>query len=196
MENIPEELKAIITNITLPSKEDWDKFLCKIEYKTIEKNSVIVSPKIPCDFIFFLAKGYTRHYCITENGDEITTWISKPGDIVTELYGFYTAQNSPYCIQSITEASIYFINKKDLYQLYDESHCWERFGRIVAENSMIKLSDMALLMQGGNAMDKYLYILQNNTELFNSVSLGKIASFLGISQETLSRVRKKITTSN
>jgi CRP/FNR family transcriptional regulator, anaerobic regulatory protein len=193
---VPAELKVIVDNIVAITQQEWESFVSKMQRKDFNKNTLVVAPHNACDFIFFLAEGYTRHFYINADEKEVTTWLSKPGDIVTELYGFYTTRSPLYGIKTITSTCIYYLKRRHLFELYNESHAWERFGRIIAEQSMIKISDMALILQTGDATDKYAFMLQNNPELLNIISLGQIASFLGLSQETVSRIRRKIVNPN
>jgi CRP/FNR family transcriptional regulator, anaerobic regulatory protein len=193
MEMLSKTLQALIGAVVTPNTVEWGQFAAKVKTKIYSRHQLIVVPFKPCNLIFFIEEGYTRHFYINENDEEIVTWLSKPGDVVTELYGFYRNANVKFGVRTLTPTTIHYLHKNDLYALYDESHLWERFGRIVAEHAMIRLSDMALIMQGGDAMDRYKFILDRNPEIFASVSLGQIASFLGITQETLSRVRKRMS---
>ena len=123
---------------------------------------------------------------------EITHWFSFEEDFVTSFHSFITGQPSVENIQLFEGSVLWAISKESLTQLLNQHREIERLLRIAYEKYYIRLEERFVNAQFKTAAERYQTLLQQRPNIIERVSLGYIASYLGISQETLSRVRSRI----
>jgi CRP-like cAMP-binding protein len=157
----------------------------------VVKNTILVNHKERCRNIFFIEKGLVRGFYYDE-GKEITNWFAQEEEFATSFYSFITNEPSPESIEAIEDCQITQISHADLQDLYKKFPETERIGRIITENYYIKLEERFLNIQFRTAKERYHNLLSKNPGLLQRASLGQIATYLGITQETLSRIRAEL----
>jgi len=156
----------------------------------IEKDGYLVNEGQICRKLFFIEKGCVRGFYY-KDGKEISHWFGFEGDFVTSFNSFIQQKSSFEYLQSIENSTFWSISYSKLYELYDQYPEIERVGRITCEQYYIRLEERYVGSQFQTASDRYGNLVTHNPGILQRVPLGYIASFLGISQETLSRVRSK-----
>ena len=141
--------------------------------------------------MYFLEKGALRGY-YTPDGKEITHWFAFEQDFVTSFHSFSTGQPAVETIQLIEGSVLWAISKDSLTGLLNNYHEIERLLRIAYEKYYIRLEERFVNAQFKTAAERYQNMLAESPHIIERVPLGHIASYLGISQETLSRVRTRI----
>jgi CRP-like cAMP-binding protein len=107
------------------------------------------------------------------------------------MYSFVSQKASYENIQAIEPATLYAITFDDLQKLYKNYPTFDKIGRLLTEQYYVALEERIMSLQFQTAIERYQSLMQNENYLLQRVSLGMIASYLGISQETLSRIRSK-----
>lgn len=153
------------------------------------KQCLLVEGQI-CDFIAFVCSGIVRHYHI-KDGNEITCDITLPNSFITDFKSFSQNIPSNYYFQALKESSLLLINKKDLLTLYDTHRAIETFGRLMAENIAQRTVDIAMSLASNKPEERVVKLLQQQAELFQLVPQRYLANMLGISPESLSRIRAR-----
>ena len=143
-----------------------------------------------CTSIFFIKKGAVRGY-INDGGKDNTTWISVENEIVSSIYSFVKQLPSIENMQAIEDCELLRMDQLDLERLYEISPGFNIAARRVYEKYYADAEVRALTVRLSNAKKKYEFFLQTYDHLANRIQLTYIASFLGMSLETLSRVRAK-----
>jgi CRP-like cAMP-binding protein len=172
--SISKELEQELNNITIK--------------KTFDKGEAIINCFERCDRIFFIDKGLVRGYYY-DDGKEITHWFAQEQEFATSFYAFITSKPASEHVQALEETEVIEIPYNVLQHLYKTFPETERLGRIITENYYIKLEERFLSLQFKTAKERYQKLLNSKPSLIQRVSLGQIASYLGITQETLSRIR-------
>ena len=126
------------------------------------------------------------------DGKEITHWFGFENDFVTSFHSFTTQQPAVENIQLLEGSILWSISKEKLTALFDQYHEVERLVRIAYEKYYIRLEERFINSQFKTAAERYENLLHQTPHILERVSLGHVASYLGISQETLSRTRSKI----
>lgn len=121
----------------------------------------------------------------------ITQWISSPNELVTDLSAFYFDQPARFDIQAITDVTLYSISKNDYNKINTYIYNWAKRERLFLGKCFIHLEERVLSFLSMTAEMRYQHLFEYNKELFNQVPLNYIASMIGMSPETLSRVRSK-----
>ncbi|WP_126973259.1 Crp/Fnr family transcriptional regulator [Gynurincola endophyticus] len=141
--------------------------------------------------LFMLEKGLVRAFFIKEN-KEVNTWFGSEGMILGSILPAYSLLPSFENIQFLEDSIVHFITIQDLNKLYLEYPELNLIGRKIAEEYCKIMEERIVSLQSKTAEERYLSLLQHEPDLLFRVSLGHIASYLGVAQETLSRIRKKI----
>jgi CRP/FNR family transcriptional regulator, anaerobic regulatory protein len=173
--SVSEELKQAITSVSKKS--------------VVAKNQTILSSGEKCNDIFFVEKGLLRGYYIDEEGKDITNWFAQENEFATCFYSFIAKQPSFEIIQTLENCELTKLTYADLQSLYLNFPETERIGRIITEDYYIKLEERILNLQFKTAKERYNSLLLLKPKLLQRASLGQIATYLGITQETLSRIR-------
>ncbi|NQZ45452.1 MAG: Crp/Fnr family transcriptional regulator [Flavobacteriaceae bacterium] len=183
-------MKETIQSLLEFSEESFDRLLKIATEKEVAKHQVLFRPDKPTNKILFLKEGLLRGYKISD-GKDYTHHFYFENWFATDFSSFLNEKPSQIFIESIEKTSYYEFKKRDLLDLYNKSHQNERLGRIIAEKAFLstveKLADLQLL----NLIDKYHALVNRNPNLFQRVPQKYIASYLGVSEQSLSRIKKQ-----
>lgn len=158
------------------------------EQVVLSKGEHLVREGERCRRLYFLESGALRGYYNLE-GKEITHWFAFAQDFVTSFHSFITEQPAVENIQLLEGSILLAISKERLNRLLDAHHEIERLLRIAYEKYYIRLEERYVNAQFKTATERYEDLLKQTPHIVERVPLGYIASYLGISQETLSRIR-------
>ena len=172
------------------SPEELTDILSYFNKEKVQKNQILLEAGQVCHKLYFLESGVGRSYYLNSNGKYITQWFFGEGSFMTSLESFFQETPSFSYMEMLEDSEIYSISKKDIDFLFEKYHAMEKFGRIISIEMTTKISNKLHGIQFQAASDRYKYILKEFPNISNRVPLGDIASYLGITQETLSRIRK------
>lgn len=137
-----------------------------------------------------LTEGYLRIYN-DHDGKEITQWISSPGQFVTEISSLLFDRPSRWNIQALTDCKLQSISTTEYKKLNDTIAGWPRLEKLFIAKCFTTLEDRIFSFLSMTAEERYHMLFNYNSDLFNQVPLQYLASMLGMTPETLSRIRKK-----
>lgn len=141
--------------------------------------------------VYFIKKGIVRAYALQED-HEVTFWFGKEGDTVLSMKS-YIEQNPGYeNIELLEDCDLYKISISDLQKLYQQDIHITNWGRKIAEKELIKTEERLISRQFKTATERYQQLLKEQSDILQRVSLGLVASYLGITQVSLSRIRAEI----
>ena len=156
----------------------------------LPKNEFLLTEGKTCKHLYFLCQGAIRGYYNLE-GKEITYWFGFENDFVTSFHSFITGEPAVENIQLLEGCVLLSITKEKLTRLCNQYHEIERVVRIAYEKYYIRLEERFVNNQFKTAAERYEKLLKDTSHILERVPLGMVASYLGITQETLSRVRGK-----
>jgi CRP-like cAMP-binding protein len=154
----------------------------------VKADEPVIKLESRCSDLFFIEKGFLRGYYYDE-GKEITNWFAQEGEFATCFYAFVAMKPAFETIETLEDSILVKIPHAALQKLYLKFPETERVGRIITEQYYIKLEERLLSLQFTTAKERYQNFVQSKQSLLQRTSLGQIASYLGITQETLSRIR-------
>ena len=189
------ELKKNIEQFVPISDEEFEQFVGKLEFKTYGKNEYLLKQGEICTQVIFLTKGCFRYF-YNNDGNEKTGQFFFENSWYTDMESFISGDPSEQNIQAIEPLECLVLNKKDLYELYDSSQTFERFGRLLIEFSFLGVKNKNKMLANLSPEEQYLQLLQNRPKVVERISQKYIASYLGIKPESLSRIRKRIFKNN
>lgn len=138
----------------------------------------------------FVQNGLMRVY-VDEEDKEVTQWISSKGHFITDLSSFVFKSESRWNIQALVDSEIYTISSEDYEKLGEVIPKWHVLEKLFIVRCFGLMEDRIYTHLSMTAEERYQFFFENNKELFNQVPLKYIASMLGMTPETFSRVRKK-----
>jgi len=141
--------------------------------------------------IYFIKQGIVRAYAQTAD-NEITFWFGKEGDPIVSMKSYVENQKGYEDVEILEDCELYQIKTKNLQNLFDEDIHIANWGRKFAERELVKTEERLISRQFRTAKERYKELLENSPDLIQRVQLGHIASYLGITQVSLSRVRAEI----
>ncbi|MDR2955118.1 MAG: Crp/Fnr family transcriptional regulator [Prevotella sp.] len=162
----------------------------KVQFLTKKKGSFIIKKGQIVSNLFIVEKGLIRSFYNKEE-QEITVWFGYENIPFAAIASIYSNQASHETIQCLEDSVFQYISEKDLYDLYEKYPEVNTIGRKIAEEYCILLDERAFSFQTKSAEERYDALIKNEPEIIKRAPLGYIASYLGITQETLSRIRRK-----
>ena len=172
--------------------QEYLKNLC--EPVSFQKGELLLKEGEVCEHIYFINKGVIRGF-VREGHKDITTWITAEYELVTSIYGLDNNEPSTENIQAIENCELLSLTNTDIKNLYDRFPEFNITIRKLLQQYYKDAEGRAFVARLTNAENKYKYFLKRYRHLANRVPLKYIASFLGMTLETLSRTRKKMSTS-
>lgn len=176
------------------SEDDIQLALPYWKLQVYKKGEYYNQYKTVCRYLGFITQGYFRSYMIDpKNGKEKNIFIYPTHQFVVTFKSFIHQVPCDYHTQALTDARALCISLPDLLRLYKQSHGWERFGRLAAQEAFNVAIDRAESMLFKTPEERYLYLVEKQPEMVNAIPLYHISSYLGIEGPSLSRIRKRIS---
>ncbi|WKN41345.1 Crp/Fnr family transcriptional regulator [Tunicatimonas pelagia] len=159
-----------------------------IQREHYPRKAILHRGQTVCDHLFFIESGVVRTFYYRD-GKDITAHIATDYGAITAIDSFIQRKRSRYTIEVLEDSQLIKIHYYDLYQLLEKNPALERTIRIFLEHVYIDLAERIEGLLFHTARERYEHLLAQNPAIIQRVDLKHIASYLGISQETLSRVR-------
>ena len=159
--------------------------------KQLEKGEYLIQPGWKAHFMAFINRGTFRVFYLNEQAEEVTTWFSFEGMFVTDLLCFYKEVPAVFYVEAIEDSEVVSLQKATLEKLYLKHPEFREFGRKFAENGMVMVMERMVSLQTKSAEERYRELLAQ-PQFLQKIPLKYLASFLGITDTSLSRIRKNI----
>lgn len=157
--------------------------------KTLSRGQFHLTSGKISDEYFFLDKGYMRVFAHDTEGNEVTTNFCAAGQVVFEISSFFYRTRSKENIQALTDCEGWFITYEQLNNLFHALPEFREFGRGVLVRGFADLKTRMLSTITETAEERYAHLLKTNPDIFQHAPLKYIASYLGITDTSLSRIR-------
>lgn len=157
----------------------------------LPRNEYLITQGKICRHLYFLEQGCLRGFYHLEN-KEVTHWFGFENDFVTSFHSFITQEPAVENIQLVEGCVLWSISKDNLTALFNQYQDIERLVRIAYEKYYIRLEERFVNAQFRTATERYQLLLQQSPHILDRMPLGHVAAYLGISQETLSRIRGRL----
>ena len=187
-----DDIEIVVGNIssrfTLLTNECKLDLINSAKIFTVGKATMIVKEGQNADKLYFVINGCMRVF-YQKNEKDITDWFAFENDFVSSINSFFLDIPSPHYIQTLEETSHMEISRENTLRLMEKHHCFETLGRKAITQIMLQLQNRIVSLQFETAQQKYDNLLTIRSDITQRVPLNNIASYLGISLETLSRIR-------
>jgi CRP-like cAMP-binding protein len=190
--NYTSVLANVSKHITL-EKVEVDYFTSLIHPKEISRKDFILKEGDLCDTINYVQSGVLRAYYRDKESNDNIIMFALNDWWITDMYSFVSQQPAMLHIDAIEDSIIIQLRKEDLERLYIEVPKFEKFFRIIMQNSYVREQLRVIQNLSLPAEERYLNFLTKYPQIVQRVPLKQIASYLGITPEFLSVIRKKIS---
>jgi CRP-like cAMP-binding protein len=192
-----KSLVKAITEISLLSPECLQTFISAWKQWTVPKDQILLREHTVSNYIYFIEKGVARifyHKNASPNDSsgrdkEVTEWIAMDNQFFLSITSFFLRSPSHLIIQTLEPSELYGIHHNDLMALADKHHEIEKLLRKMVTLSLILSQQRMDSIQFETAQQRYEKLLTTSPDIIKRVPLSYIASFLGVTLETLSRIR-------
>ena len=189
-----QQLKLYLDKITSISSSDWNFFISKLQRRVITKKSVFIKVNQIENHISFIETGIVRLFIPKDNPEkEITFGFSFENQFVSAYDSFLTQTPSSYQLQALTETTILSITYEDLQLVYKHTQIGNLIGRLTAERLFLIKSKREQNLLNLSAEERYLKLFKERPELLKEIPLKYISSYIGVTAQALSRIRKRIS---
>jgi CRP-like cAMP-binding protein len=193
MSNLKNNFKNFIRQITTISDKEFDETVIFFNALTLKKGEFFVKQGRVCRQIAYINKGTLRTLYLNDKAEETTSCFCTENSLTTSYKSFILQQPSTLSIQALEDTELLVIDYEKLQKLYSTSIVWQTLGRAVAEREYIVMEKYASILNNETAKEKYLRLLKEQPNVLQKANIEDIASYLGVTRRTLSRIRKEIS---
>lgn len=189
-----DTLKYALNNLAGLDEEDFNLSKDYWQPKDYKKGEYYNEYRNVCKYLGFIEQGVFRTYYVdVKTEEEKNVFFFSQHQIVVSFQSFIHQAPCNYYTQSMTDSKVLYIHIDNLKKLYQQSHKWERLGRLIAEMafSISMRRTESFLFQSPE--ERYLDLIKQHPEIFNNIPLYHLSSYLGIQGPSLSRIRKRIS---
>jgi len=188
LNNIEHAIQNISQTYSKLTDNCMADFIQVANHFTKDKSTLLVTEGQYADKSYFIIKGCARAYYL-KDGKDITDWFAFENDFINSINSFFENIPSPHFIELLEPTTFLEISRADIFHLADRYHDFDRLLRIIATKTMLALRNRIFSIQFETARQKYENLLNIRPDITQRVPLMHIASYLGITLETLSRIR-------
>ena len=174
-----------------------EKELIKTFFKPqrLKKKQFLLVEGHVCKYLAFVSKGLLKSYNVDDKGNEHINQFAPEGWWSSDMNSFFNGENSFYTIDAVEDTDLLLITNDDFEKLTLQVPIMDRYFRLLFQNSLISKERRLISSHTHTAEEKYKHILENNPDLVKRIPQNLLASFLGLSPETLSRLKKNVINS-
>lgn len=180
-------------SFNLFSKDEIKEFLNLFEFRKVGKNEYFIHEGEPCKEVAFIQSGIFRSFYISEDGKDMTYCFRFPNTMIAAYSSFISGNLSKENMQAITDAELLILKKETVDEWIEDNLNWTKFLKSIAEQEYMELETRFFQLQRDSAAQRYSTLLTNHPDYIQNIPLQYLASYLGITQRHLSRIRKEIT---
>lgn len=188
---MPNEFEKYIQSYFGVPPETLQQIVAFFQPKILSKGAYFLKEGQYADQMGFVQSGIVREYFLDDNGREVTKWISTPGYFVVDIGSFLFHQPARWNLQTLSEVELLVISKTDYAKIAQVVPKWPELEKRFIARCFTILEQRIVTHLSLSSEERYQLFFAHNPELFNQVPLQYLASMLGMTPETFSRIRKK-----
>jgi CRP-like cAMP-binding protein len=190
---IIDKLLSSFDNYLPLNEAEREDLAGRVIERKIKRRQFILQENDVCKHYTFVAEGCFKKFQVDDKGTEHNLQFAAEGDWLMEIDSFYFDKPSRVYIEAIEPSVIFQINKPDLFHLFTNNPKFDRNFRVIVENRFVELENRVLQAISSTAEERYLSFIKQYPHLLSRLPNTQIASYLGITPEFLSKVRKDLS---
>ncbi len=189
-----EQLLLNIKSKISLSGEDAERVKGFFIPRKIRKRQYILNAGDVCRFIIFVEKGMLRSFSVDENGHDHVMQFATESWWISDMNSFFSGDAAVYNIEALEDSELLLLSKQAMEDMMDRVPGMERYFRLLMQNNIVSLQRRIIASVTYSAEEKYMKLMEVCPDIINRAPQQYIASYLGITPETLSRIRKQVST--
>lgn len=185
-------LKTVQQKVTLTSDEA-ELLKQFFTLKKVRKRQYMLNEGEVCKYNLFVAKGLLRSFGVEENGYEQVVQFAVEGWWISDLNSFFSGDVAVYNIEALEDCELLLLTRQSMDKMLEKLPKMERYFRLLMQNHIVALRQRIIASQRHSAEERYIRLIEGFPTILARVPQQYIASYLGMTPETLSRVRKQIS---
>ena len=185
-------MRLAISNFIEFADSEWLEFSEDFVEKKIDKGDFLITERDYCNYVGFIDQGLLNYYYLVD-GKKYIRGFFFDNDFISSYTSFLLNEKAKGYIQAVENTSITLIHKTKIYQLYEKTSKFQQLGRMLTEHLFILVSEKYEDLLLKSPEERYLNLIENKPNVIQSIPQYMIASWLGITPEALSRIRKRLT---
>lgn len=161
--------------------------------KKLRKRQYLLNAGDVCQYITFVEKGLLRSFTVDDKGNEHVVQFAIEGWWISDMGSFTSGKEAMYNIEALEDCELLNLTRQSMEELLIKLPVMERFFRMLMQNNIVALQRRVIAYMSLSAEEKYLKLLEVAPDIMTRASQQHIASYLSITPETLSRIRKKVS---
>jgi CRP-like cAMP-binding protein len=186
------QIREYFAQIVEMSDIDWDLFSSKLKKVEFKKRTTILEIGKVENHLSFIEKGSVRLF-IPKVDNDLTFGFSFSGQFMSAYDSFLTQKPSTYQTETLTETVIWRLTFEDLQDIYKRTKIGHEIGRVTAENLFLSKIKREQSLLNETAEVRYLNLFNDQPHLIKEIPLKYLASYIGVTPQALSRIRKRIS---
>jgi CRP-like cAMP-binding protein len=162
-------------------------------HKKVRKRQYILNAGDVCRYITFVENGLLRSFTTDDDGHEHVVQFATEGWWISDVESFISGKDASYNIEALEDSELLHLTRHAMDELLMQLPVMERFFRLLMQNNVVALQRRLIAYMSLSAEEKYLKLMEVAPDIMNRASQQHIASYLSVTPETLSRIRKKIS---
>ncbi|NOT36629.1 MAG: Crp/Fnr family transcriptional regulator [Saprospiraceae bacterium] len=188
-----DKFKQFLKNIAPITDKEFADSISVFTELHLKKGDFFVKQDKICRNIAFIVSGTIRIYYINQKSEETTYSFCQENCLTTSFKSFIFQTPSQLTLQALENTVLLTIDYDKLNVLYKDYPIWQNIGRIITQNEFLNMEKYASVLNNETAKEKYLRLLKEQPNILQKASIEDIASYLGITRRTLSRIRQEIS---
>lgn len=187
-----EQIRQVFEKTTKLTDQEWHVFSSKLIRQEFPKKHLLLRSGQIENHLSFVESGIIRYYIPKEEND-LTFDFAFDGDFTSAYSSFLTRTAAKFSIETLTATTLWRLKYDDLQNIYKETEIGNTIGRHASESLFLKKSKRELSLLNDSAEQRYLNLFTEQPKLLKQIPLKYIASYIGITPQALSRIRKRIS---
>lgn len=188
-----DQIKLFLQALAPLSDKEFEAAKQHLSMVQLEKGELLVQQGTICRQLAFVNQGSLRTFYLNHKAEEITACFRTKNSFVSSYKSFILQEPSVLSVKALEKTELVVIHYEALQELYLTSITWQSIGRILAERAYITMEDYASVLNNESAKEKYLRLLREQGEILQKANVEHIATYLGVTRRTLSRIRQEIS---
>lgn len=188
-----EKLKSFLQALVLMSDKEFEDSKSHFSVVHLKKGDFFLKNGKVCKQIGFVNRGTLRTFYLNEKAVEITACFRTENSLISSYKSFLLQEPSILSVEALEDSELIVIEYAPLQKLYSSSMAWLNVGRLTAELAYIDMEQYASVLNNESAKEKYLRLLDEQPEIMQKANIEHLATYLGVTRRTLSRIRQDIS---
>ena len=186
-------IKDYLKSYNIFSAQEINAFIDLVKTSSLKKGDYLIKEGQTSNYIAFIKSGIFRSFYYSSENEDVTYCFTFKNTLITAYTSWIKQEPSVENIQALTDMELLLISKSQVNYLEETYPNWIRFFKNIAEMEYVNLEKRLFLLQRENAEKRYQDLLENQPEYLQTIPLQYLASYLGVTQRHLSRIRKNIS---